>query len=479
MSGNQVLAETSQVDLYLVEEATYGVTPATARAQEMRFTSSGLKPNKETVASDEINETRDVQDLIRVADSAEGETPGELSLDGVWFKILELALSFDAGLGSWRTVGTPTPLAVSATGTKVVRSDGGSWVDDLFEENQHVRLRGFSNAANNGVFPVASVSATELTLGTGTGTLVDESAAVGPQVVGLPGQVVVGVSVAAVASGNKFTRASGSFVAAGFKAGAWVRALGFATAGNNTVHKIVSVSALELVVASTLSNDSASSAVAIFGCELSNGTTHKSATIEQRHSDAGTFHSYRGMRVNSFEVTLAAKEKIGVSVAWMGAEEEDDTSTFLDSVSKRSAVNKPVAASLSLGSIEIDGSTTTELIREVSFSIENNLEMQHVIGAGTPANITYGDFVLTGKLTTLFKNLDLYAKFKNHSDVALTVPIIDDNGDRIVINVPRFRFSGMSRDVGGKNQVVLAQGDYQALLDPVSGKTIRIHRIPA
>ena len=43
MSGNQVLAETSQVDLYLVEEATYGVTPATARAQEMRFTSSGLK----------------------------------------------------------------------------------------------------------------------------------------------------------------------------------------------------------------------------------------------------------------------------------------------------------------------------------------------------------------------------------------------------------------------------------------------------
>lgn len=479
MSGNQTLAETSQVDLRLVEETTYGETPGTARAIEMRFVSSSLQHQKETVESDEINESRDVEDLIRVSDSVEGATPGELSLDASWCKIFELALSCDGGDGSYKTVGKPIRLQVVAGTTKIVR-DSGSWVEDEFVSvGQNIRTRGFSNAGNNGVFPVTGVTATDLTLGTGTGTLVDEASALGPEVVGIPGQVVVGVSVAATSSGNKFTRASGSFAGAGFKAGGYLRAIGFATAGNNKRHKIVSVSALEIVVASTLASDSASSAVALIGCEFSNGTDHKSATIEQVHSDVGTFHAYKGCRVNSLELGFTAKEKVTVDVSWMGAEETDDTSTIMTSVSPRSAVCKPVAASLSVGEILLDGATSTELIREFSIQVENNLESQFVVGQAKPANITYGSFVVTGSLVFLFKDLTQYEKFKNHDDLAVTVAVADDNGDEFIFDVPRLKFSGMAREVGGKNQVVLLSGEYQALLDSSSGKTLRIHRIPA
>ncbi len=476
MASNQTASETSQFDIYLVEESTFGAVPGTARGIELRVSSSDLVHETTTAVSTEIHQQRDVDDLIKTGHSVSGSTPGQLSLDAGWLKVMELALSCDVGAGAFRVVGD-TAFQVVAGSTKIVRA-AGSWVEDLFEVGQVVRTRGFSNSGNNGFFLVTGVTSTDLTLGGGTGTLADEASASGSRVVvGCPGQHTVGVSVAAASSGNKFTRASGSFVSDGFRAGQYVRAHGFATAGNNATHKITSVSALELAVASTLATDSASSAVALVGCEFRNGTEHKSASLEQSHADVGTFHVFKGCRVNTFGVSLSAGAVAEVSLGWMGTEEEDsDSASFLDSTSKRSAKAKVLTGQLSVGAVEIDGAATAELVREVSFEVNNNLEMQSVISEAAPAAITYGDFSLTGKLVVLFKDLDLYNKFKSDTAISLLVPLTDALGDQLYISVPRLKFSGAARTVGGKNQVVIVDGTWQGLLSD-DECTLRIHRV--
>ncbi len=91
------IAETSQTQLAIIAEATYGTTPSTPAFTKIRHTGESLKHNRGNVTSNEIRADRNVTDLIQVSGGAEGGFNFELSY-GAFDTLIEAVLC-----GKWTT----------------------------------------------------------------------------------------------------------------------------------------------------------------------------------------------------------------------------------------------------------------------------------------------------------------------------------------------------------------------------------------
>lgn len=117
-----------------------------------------------------------------------------------------------------------------------------------FQPGMLVNVTGFSNAGNNGIDTISSVSAETIVL-TGTAGMVAET----------PIGIVTINSICPLLTNNTFaingnlalTDSSGSFLAAGFAVGALVTIYGFKNAGNNANLTIASVTANTMTFTST------------------------------------------------------------------------------------------------------------------------------------------------------------------------------------------------------------------------------------
>lgn len=89
------MADGSRHSMYLVEEATNNVTPATPAWDEMRITGTTLGLSKDSLQSGEIRKDRQISDFRLGANQVQGEINFELSY-GTFDKLLESAL-----MGTW------------------------------------------------------------------------------------------------------------------------------------------------------------------------------------------------------------------------------------------------------------------------------------------------------------------------------------------------------------------------------------------
>ena len=121
------MSDSSSVQLYYVEETTWGEIPAgPPTLNEFRFTNESLTQTTETAVSEEIRSDRQVSDIIRTAVSAAGDVGIEFSfashddlLQGVLYdnfstEINETAVSADftassPGPGSFQLTDSPIP----------------------------------------------------------------------------------------------------------------------------------------------------------------------------------------------------------------------------------------------------------------------------------------------------------------------------------------------------------------------------------
>jgi|CXWL01.1.fsa_nt_gi hypothetical protein len=114
------------------------------------------------------------------------------------------------------------------------------------------------------------------------------------------------LSISAVASGNKITRASGSFVSDGFLAGQLAQVTGLSTNGAHFLALITAVAALELTIDTnfkTLVNEGpVASCVVKHDSNLTLGTSMLTATYEEYNTSSGKGMVYRGVGVNDFGV---------------------------------------------------------------------------------------------------------------------------------------------------------------------------------
>jgi hypothetical protein len=476
------LAESNRVDLKISEETTFAETPASPNMLELRYTSESLGHKKETTESEEIRDDRQVQDLIEIGVGADGDIDGELTF-ATYDKLLEGALCSDFGAGSGVTVGgrqNITLQAVAAT-QKIVRNTG-SFVVDGFAVNQWVRLRGFSNAENNGVFKVSAVAALELTLTSGTDTLVDEAAATSRVVQGILGQAVAGVNleVTAAAPLATVTRASGSFLTDGFVVGQWVRLIGFTESDNNDIWEVTAVDALTLTLSDAdgvMATEAAAAGKAVFGGYLRDGTTKKSYLVEKLFEDIAAYITYRGMRVAKASGGVTAKQKSMLKFSLMGQKGVSSGSSVAGGTS--SANENPVfVAGANVGTIKEGGAAIAQAVRELSWEIDNGLQEVAVVDSSAPSDITLGSSVVKGKVSIYLADRTHYNKFQDHTPSSLSYRQADRDGNVLIYTFPRTLYSNARPVATGRNGQVMLDADFQAVHDPTLGCQIQIDRIP-
>jgi len=163
------MSDSSSVQLYYVEETTWGEVPAgPPKLNELRFTQDSLSQNTETAISEEIRSDRQVSDIIRTAVSAGGDVGFELSyashddliagaLADNWSVLVnELAVSASF------TTGSPGPGVFQILTSPVIPSP--NWLLNVVP-GQWLQLGGSAVSPNNdGYYKVSSVDAVNGTI---------------------------------------------------------------------------------------------------------------------------------------------------------------------------------------------------------------------------------------------------------------------------------------------------------------------------
>lgn len=149
-------------------ESSYGVAPS-GNWDVMRFTSESLAHEQGTTTSQEIRSDRQIADLVRNSIRAAGDLAIEASYDA-YDELLEEAL-----FQTWSAAitDTDTDYSMSDSDNSLNRA-AGDFTADGYTAGSWVKVSGFTESANNGVFKIVSVAALKMVLS--HGTVVTESA---------------------------------------------------------------------------------------------------------------------------------------------------------------------------------------------------------------------------------------------------------------------------------------------------------------
>ncbi len=473
------MSESNRVDLVLSEETTFNETPATPNAQELRFSTEGLGHVVDTVEDDELRDDRKVQDLVEVGVNSDGD----LSMGLIFAnsdRLLGGALCSTFGAFSGLCVDKHNIQAVAAS-QKLIRTTG-SWTVEGFTVNQWVRTRGFSNAANNGLFKVSAVTTTDLTLTSGTASLVDEAAASGRVVQGLHGTTcVAGVDLTAANGDNSFTRASGSFITDGFQVGQRIRATGFLTASNNAIWLITAISSATKIIVSgavAVASDVAAAGRALFGDHMRDGVTKRHFHLEKRFKDITKFISYRGQRVASASFVLNARSYGVLTFSFMGAKGVSADATVMAATVASVNTHKRIVAGSYVTGLKEGGSSLTVACVGLEWSVENGVEGVPTVTSKEYSDISLGTCVIKGKLRLYFADRVHYDKFQNQSYSSLEYQLSDAAGNVYYKQFPNIKYSNIRPVAGGKNQQIIIDCDFQALYSDTYDAQMMIDRIP-
>ena len=275
-------------------------------------------------------------------------------------------------------------------------------------------------------------------------------------------------TVSASAVDNSINDSANGFLTAGFKVGDVVNVSGFtapATANNGRAN-ILSVTAGKIVLNKVLVTKAAgdSITVAVPGKKLSipsevDDRTDDSFTVEQYYADIGVSRVASGVKFGSASISMSPDSMATVEFAMMGKDMVSSGTRYFTAPSAATASSVMAANKASL---IIDGQPEV-LVTSLSLEINGGLEAGKTIGNLLPDNtrpaaaIFQGVIEVSGELTAYFEDDALFAKFRDDTDITLSVRFIGDNGKELIIKLPRVRLGSASPDdtpTGGLSQTI-------------------------
>ena len=102
------------------------------------------------------------------------------------------------------------------------------------------------------------------------------------------------------------------------------------------------------------------------------------------------------------------------------------------------------------------------------------------IGDGAPSDMATGQFSCDGSLTAYYRGADPWkTKFHAGTQTSFVLILKDAAHNTVVIELPLVTLGDAASPTPGRNQDAVVTVPWRASKDPVSGKTLLIHRIPA
>lgn len=467
----------NRTQLSQVIEVTLGTTPVTPRMRGARFTGESLQFNQEFVDSDEIRSDRMLGDPIKVMASSGGSKNIELS-----YPVDNSPESNDLRSAFYSTwVNTPTFYndgvadsiitdAGTVANTYAVTAGGTAAVVGML-----VQASGFTNAANNQVFRVASSTGTTI-----VGTALSLTAETAP-----PGTAKLKVVGAAGASADITATATGlgstalNFTTLGLAVGQWIKIGGtaagdkFATAVLNDYMRITAITATALTLDNrpsgwTTDTGTGKTIKFWFGDYIRNGITQTSQTIERGFLDqtVPVYIVNTGMVVNTYDLSITSKQKITGAVSYIGMGGSQST-VALDATIDANTTGAVMAANANVGRVAEAGSTLTSpnWAKELKFTIANNNRALEAIDSASPVGVNMGECTITGTVNTYFGDNSLLTKFYAGTVTALNSRVAK-NGQALIWQFPRITYkSSGNPNATGKSTDVMVDFAWQAAID--------------
>jgi len=483
------LQATNRTKLSKVRESTYGVIPTNPAFQQQRTTGGSLNSNPQTVITQEIRPDRQVTDLILVGLAANGTINGEMSFE-TFDDHMEEALQ-----GTWsntpyiQNLTADTEISDASTTTLTV-STGGT----AFKTGHLTLTSGFGTSANNKLARVSSSTGTTIVYPAATFTAeasIPDEADV--RVVGFQG--ASGDLVATATGGNAITSTALDFTTLGLAEGMYIyigdgtSGNSFATAANNGWARIAAdgIAAtrldLDVVPAGFIADAGTGKTLRVFiGDILKNASTKRSSTFERQFLDHSpvTYEYFRGMEVNTMSLNLQQRSIATVSFGYIGKDAFNDDARPSGVSDIDQTTTDVINTSTDIGNISFDGTIISgpNFVMSMTIDVNNNLRQQEAIGTIGAVGIGNGEFTVTGNINTYFGSPEIYNKVLDNTrtSFAATIGGTDAENQAYVVDLPSLKFSAGAPTITGKNQDVMLQGTYQAIMHPDLGYTMSVGR---
>lgn len=483
------MSDSNRVRLTGVAEVTPGTTPGTPRMRTLRMTGESLSYQPTLVTSDEIRADRMNTAPVKVGETNGGAVNFELHYplqDSLLSSVFESSfMAAWSNMNSRDNDGTADSVItnVAATGGVVTVTTGTAFV-----AGQLVRLSGFTNSGNNGLFKLTTGSATVPAVG--NSLLTDEAAppaAARMKVVGFQG---ASGDITATATGLGST--SLDFTTLGLVVGGWVKigATGsgfrFATSALNDWARITTIAATALTLDNLPSGWTTDSGtgktIRVFtGDTLKNGTTKKGLSLERGFMDqsAPTYLLQKGMVGNTLTLNFTAKQKITGSVEFLGMSGAQSTSSQDASPDDApSDVTYPImAASANVGRVGEAGSTLTSpnFVQSLTVKITNNLAAIESVDSAAPVDIGEGSCDVEAVCTTYFGDNALLTKLFAGTATSLNARVTKGS-QAVIVGLPNLTATQGNPNAGGKNQRVTLPLTLMAAYDSTTGAQVVLSR---
>lgn len=498
-------ADTDRLSIGLIEEVAWGVTPATPELIALRVTGESLKKNFTSKKSDEITPDRQINDARTIGGGVGGSLPFEFSYkeyDTILAHVLEsdystpqtitgTDLSIVAGVKAAQTInfsgnvtnndtiifnGHTITFKTSPSGPDEV-AVGGSLATSL--TNLEVLL----NAHASALISVATYSEDGTTL-TITYDAFGTAGNAYTVAEGVDSGLVMTVNGATLTGGvdQSLDSAGSNFVVAQNAVGSWTKITGSVNGVNNTFCEILTSTTSRLTLKDfdgalgTLVAESGNANLSYKSAKsIINGSTKKSFTIEKGLNDVNAFFQYRGMRTGAFELNFSSREAITGKADFVGKGETTSSATIDNNGSYTPSQTNPfIDASNNIPKFHEGGVKFTGSVKSFSLSIKNNLREQDQIGSPDNAGIGVGRGDVSGKAQMYFSDLTVYDKFNGNIETSFMEALRDEDGNAVIISLPRVKFMGGEVPAPGAEQDVMQTYDWQALKDKTKGYTIRV-----
>jgi len=210
---------------------------------------------------------------------------------------------------------------------------------------------------------------------------------------------------------------------------------------------------------------------------LKAGTTRRSYSILRRFLDlsAGHYHLFKGCEFNTLSLQNAANDRVQMTAGVIGQD-------LAIASAAPAGATFPAAATTGqmtgiLGAVS-EGGSPLGIVTEVSFSLENGLEIRPVIGSNKTLEPSIGRSNCTGQVVVYFEDATQLTKFVDETSSSLDFTCTDAAGNDLKFEFPNIKYSGGDLPAQGQGAITLTM-PFQALYDSGDATQIIVTRTPA
>lgn len=196
-------------------------------------------------------------------------------------------------------------------------------------------------------------------------------------------------------------------------------------------------------------------------------------TFEQGASD--TYIRYRGCFVDSFDLSIKAKEIITAKFTIMGLAGEASAAAIIAGATYTAATTTNVmTAGNEIGTVTVGALGGTLKGIDMSFKSQNRGQAQ--IGSNDLASIAQGQFEVTGSLDLYFEDGTIYDAIRDHDAIVLTVNLGSTTLEKYTLVLNKVRLLDGPPTAGGNGQDVSFTVGFQAVFNVTDSGTAKLTR---